>query len=143
MCLVEAKVIGVMHMIDGGEIDDKIIAVAANDSSVNNINDLSDLPPHITMQVKRFFEDYKKLEHKDVVVNEFQGKEKAYEIILESIELYKKEFPTSSLWNITSNATNKDTNTCILATPKIDTTIELSVICEFLCLSFGNNFLER
>ena len=81
MCIVESKVIGVMHMIDGGEIDDKIIAVAANDSSVNNINDLSELPPHITMQVKRFFEDYKKLEHKDVVVNEFQGKEKAYQII--------------------------------------------------------------
>ena len=31
LCLIEAKVIGVMHMIDGGEIDDKIIAVAAHD----------------------------------------------------------------------------------------------------------------
>lgn len=40
MCLIEAKVIGVMHMIDGGEIDDKIIAVAAHDISLNHINEL-------------------------------------------------------------------------------------------------------
>lgn len=41
MCLVEAKVIGVMHMVDQGEIDDKIIAVAKNDSAFNYYNDLS------------------------------------------------------------------------------------------------------
>ncbi len=41
MCLVEAKVIGVMHMVDQGEIDDKILAVARNDISVNHFNDLS------------------------------------------------------------------------------------------------------
>lgn len=40
LCIVEAKVIGVMHMIDGGEIDDKIIAVAANDASINHYSDL-------------------------------------------------------------------------------------------------------
>ncbi len=41
MCLLEAKVIGVMHMVDQGEIDDKIIAVARRDISVNHFNDIS------------------------------------------------------------------------------------------------------
>src|SRR5690606_36572481 len=59
MTLIEAHVIGVMHMIDNGEQDDKIIAVAKNDMSVNYINDLSELPPHTMKEIVRFFQDYK------------------------------------------------------------------------------------
>lgn len=92
MCLIDAKVIGVMRMVDSGEIDDKIIAVAANDISVSYRNDISELPPHTTIEMQTFFEDYKNLEHKEVVVEEFFGREKAYEIINESIELYKTTF---------------------------------------------------
>lgn len=40
LCLIEAKVIGVMHMVDQGEIDDKILAVAKNDASLNKIDDI-------------------------------------------------------------------------------------------------------
>jgi inorganic pyrophosphatase len=93
LCLVEAKVIGVMHMVDKGERDDKIIAVAANDMSVNYINDITDLPPHTEAEITRFFEDYKKLEHStSVTVEQFEGREAAYRIIEESIELYKTTF---------------------------------------------------
>ncbi|MEC5143716.1 Inorganic pyrophosphatase [Chitinophaga sp. 180180018-2] len=92
MCIIEAKVIGVMQMIDGGEADDKIIAVAANDMSVNHINDISELPPHFIDEMRHFFEEYKKLERKTVVVEEFQNKKKAAEIILKSFEDYKKNF---------------------------------------------------
>ncbi len=92
MCLIDAKVIGVMRMVDSGEIDDKIIAVAANDISVSYRNDISELPPHTTIEMQTFFEDYKNLEHKEVVVEEFYGREKAYEIINESVELYKTTF---------------------------------------------------
>jgi inorganic pyrophosphatase len=92
MCIIEAKVIGVMQMIDGGEADDKIIAVAANDMSVNHINDISELPPHFIDEMRHFFEEYKKLERKTVVVEEFQNKKKAEEIILQSFEDYKKNF---------------------------------------------------
>ncbi len=92
MCLIDAKVIGVMRMIDSGEMDDKIIAVAANDISVSYRNDISELPPHTTVEMRAFFEDYKNLEHKEVVVEEFFGREKAYEIINEAIELYDKTF---------------------------------------------------
>ncbi|GAA4510055.1 inorganic diphosphatase [Sphingobacterium thermophilum] len=91
MSLIEAKVIGVMHMIDGGEQDDKIIAVAKNDVSVNYINDLSELPPHTMKEIVRFFEDYKALEGKKVEVQNLYGRTYAQNIIKESIELYNKE----------------------------------------------------
>lgn len=89
MCIIEAKVIGAMEMIDGNERDDKIIAVARNDMSVNYLNDLSELPPHTLVELKRFFEDYKNLEHKDVLVEQFMNREKAYEIIRDSRNLYE------------------------------------------------------
>ncbi|SEW41346.1 inorganic diphosphatase [Chitinophaga arvensicola] len=95
MCIIDAKIIGVMQMIDGGEADDKIIAVAANDMSVNYINDISELPPHFIDEMRHFFEEYKKLEKKTVVVEEFQNKEKAKEIILKSFDDYRKIFKQS------------------------------------------------
>lgn len=95
MCIVEAKVIGVMQMVDGGEADDKIIAVAANDMSVNHINDISELPPHFIDEMRHFFEEYKRLEKKSVIVEEFQNKEKAEKIINQSFEDYRKIFKQS------------------------------------------------
>lgn len=92
MCIVPAKVIGVMRMIDGGEADDKIIAVAEGDPSVNHINDISELPEHFISELKNFFEDYKKLEKKTVIVEEFQNREVAQEIVRKSIEDYKVKF---------------------------------------------------
>lgn len=92
MSIVEAKVIGVMHMVDNGEQDDKIIAVAKNDMSVNYIDDLSGLPPHTMKEIVRFFQDYKALEHKNVSVEDLLGKEYAYKVIQDSIELYKSTF---------------------------------------------------
>ena len=92
LCIIEAKVIGVMQMVDGGEADDKIIAVAANDMSVNHINDISELPPHFIEELRHFFEEYKKLEKKTVVVEEFQNKDKAGQIILDAFKLYQENF---------------------------------------------------
>ncbi len=93
MCLIEAKVIGAMEMVDGKERDNKIIAVAKYDMSVNHINSLSELPPHTLVELKRFFEDYKNLEHKDVLVEKFMSREKAYDIIKEGISLYREKKP--------------------------------------------------
>lgn len=89
MCIVSAKVIGVMHMVDGGELDDKIIAVATQDMSVNHINDISELPEHFMKELRNFFEDYKKLEHKKVTVEEFQNAAVAKEIITKSMADYE------------------------------------------------------
>jgi len=90
LCIIESKVLGVMHIIDEDMTDDKIISVAKNDVAVNYINELSELPPHTIVELQRFFEDYKKLENKNVIVKNFLGRIEAYKIIEESIEQYKK-----------------------------------------------------
>jgi inorganic pyrophosphatase len=91
-CLIEAKVIGVMQMIDRGEADDKIIAVALNDPSVSHIDDIDHLPEHLLAELKHFFENYKSLENKKVIVDEILSKDDAYRIIRNSIDLYKTTF---------------------------------------------------
>jgi inorganic pyrophosphatase len=92
LCLVEAKVIGNMQMIDTGVPDDKIIAVAAEDPAVNFYTDVNELPKHFIAQLKNYFEQYKSLEHKVVEIDEFQSKEAAYAIIEESIVYYKTKY---------------------------------------------------
>lgn len=93
LCLVQATVIGNMQMIDSGEEDDKIIAVATNDPSVNHITEISGLPKHFFNELKHYFEEYKKLENKEVRIDNFQTKQEAYRIISEAISLYKQKFP--------------------------------------------------
>lgn len=92
LCIVPARVIGVMQMIDRGEADDKILAVACDDASVNHIKDVADLPEHFQKELKHFFEEYKALENKEVVVDNFLSKDKAMKIIEESIVRYKANF---------------------------------------------------
>ncbi len=92
LCLMEAKVIGVMRMIDSGDADDKIIAVAANDPSVNYYNNIEELPRHFFDELRHFFEEYKHLEKKEVIVNEFQDKATALQIIQQGIAFYQETF---------------------------------------------------
>jgi inorganic pyrophosphatase len=92
LCLVEAKVIGVMQMIDSGDADDKIIAVAAHDPGVNHYNNIEELPPHFFEELRHFFEEYKRLENKTVTVNEFGDKSTALTVIEGAVKLYKEQF---------------------------------------------------
>lgn len=92
LCIVKAKVIGVMQMIDTGAGDDKIIAVAANDVSVSHINTVTDLPEHFHSELKHFFEQYTVLENKKVLVDDLQDERIAAEIIMRSIENYREKF---------------------------------------------------
>ncbi|MFK8103114.1 MAG: inorganic diphosphatase [Saprospiraceae bacterium] len=91
-CLVPSRVIGVMRMIDNGEADDKIIAVAEGDMGVNHINDISELPAHFFKELQTFFEDYKKLENKTVVIEDFQSKFLALQIVEQALADYKELF---------------------------------------------------
>ncbi len=93
MCIVSAKVIGVMRMLDNGEADDKIIAVAEGDPSVSHIQDIAELPQHFISELRNFFEDYKKLENKSVVVEEFFDRKVAIQILQDSFKMYKEHFP--------------------------------------------------
>jgi inorganic pyrophosphatase len=92
LCLIPAKVIGLMQMVDRGETDDKIIAVAEDDPSVSSYNDVKDLPDYLRAELKHFFENYKTLENKKVVVDEFLPKENAFEVIQRSLQNYKSSF---------------------------------------------------
>ncbi|MDL5047123.1 inorganic diphosphatase [Oscillatoria amoena NRMC-F 0135] len=92
LCLIPSKVIGVMHMIDRGEPDEKIIAVAEQDASVSHINDVSELPEFFRIELKHFFENYKTLENKKVEVPDFAGREHALPIIEKSRVHYRSIF---------------------------------------------------
>lgn len=94
LCLVTANVIGNMQMIDSGTADDKIIAVAEKDPSVNHICKMEELPHHFLLELRNFFEQYKVLENKKVAIDNFQDQAAAYRIIEEAIALYKKTFPS-------------------------------------------------
>lgn len=92
MSLMTVRPIGVMGMIDGGERDDKILCVHLDDPAVNDWRTLKDVPKHTMAEFRRFFEDYKKLENKEVKVGDFEGPDVAKKIITEGIERYQEVF---------------------------------------------------
>ncbi len=87
-CLMDAKPIGVMHMIDGGEGDDKIIAVHADDPVWKHYNDISELPQHLLAEMQQFFVSYKALDNKEVEVSGYKNRDVALQIIADSFALY-------------------------------------------------------
>ena len=90
LSIVMSRPIGVMRMRDDKGIDDKIVAVSLYDPSVNDYTDHSQLPSHTLREIMRFFQDYKVLEHKEVVIEEPLGPSEAISIVRESLELYRK-----------------------------------------------------
>src|SRR6187401_2446342 len=90
LTLVEARAIGVMRMRDEKGIDDKIVAVSVHDPAYHHITDKQQLPIHVLRELKRFFEDYKALENKQVVVEDMLGPAEAVTVITEALELYRR-----------------------------------------------------
>ncbi|MFN3202820.1 MAG: inorganic diphosphatase [Bradymonadia bacterium] len=89
MSIMQAKAIGVMHMADEGKADDKIIAVHVTDPAFMDYSDISQLPVHMFREIRRFFEDYKILENKQVVVERFGNSEEAREVVLKALADYR------------------------------------------------------
>lgn len=92
LTVIHARAIGLMTMIDSGDADHKIIAVATADPEYSTYHEVNKLPPHQMAMIKRFFQDYKQLEGKDVEVDEILSAAKAYPIIQNALAQYKKKF---------------------------------------------------
>lgn len=90
--LVEARPVGIMHMIDDGDADDKIIAVPKEDPRWNEVKDLGDINKHTLKEMEHFYSTYKNLQNKEVKISGFEGAEKARAVFNEGLELYQNKF---------------------------------------------------
>ncbi len=90
--LVEARVVGVMRMVDGGESDDKIIAVPSEDPRWDPVKDLADINPHTLKEIQHFFETYKQIDNKTVTVEGFEDAAAARAAVTRAQELYAREY---------------------------------------------------
>ena len=90
--LVRCYPIGVLKMIDGGSLDEKIIAIPVGDPTYNKYYDIQELPQHIFDEMMHFFEVYKTLEHKQTTVKEVCHRDEAMDIIKKCIGAYKQIF---------------------------------------------------
>ena len=90
LTIVEARAIGVMRMRDDKGIDDKIVAISVRDPAFSDYTDKSQLPAHVLREIRRFFEDYKTLEHKQVVVEDLLGPAEAIQILRDALDMYRQ-----------------------------------------------------
>ena len=97
LCIMKAKVLGGLKMLDGGEEDDKIVAVHSDDPHFKHIESLEQLQqcnPNICMEIEQFFRTYKLLEKKTVEVKGWINKPEAEKVIEKAIAYYNSSKET-------------------------------------------------
>jgi inorganic pyrophosphatase len=92
LSLLAVRPVGMMHMVDDGEDDEKIICVHLDDPEYRSYDHYKQLPEHRLDELRSFFEDYKKLEDKEVDVSDFDEPEQAIETVKNAMKLYDEEF---------------------------------------------------
>ena len=93
LALVECYPIGVLEMVDSGDRDTKILAVAKNDPVFNSITELKQVPGHLLDEIRHFFKVYKELEGKVTTVqDQFHGRSLAVKEIEKCINAYLEKF---------------------------------------------------
>ena len=92
MSLVRCYPIGMITMMDGGKMDEKIIAIPFNDPTYNNYTNIDQLPNHVFEEMRHFFSVYKNLEGKETVVNDEQNADAARETIQHCRDAYIEHF---------------------------------------------------
>ena len=90
--LVAARPVAVMRMIDGGEGDDKIIAVPKNDPRWEEVNDLADINKHTIKEIQHFFETYKSIDGKKVEITGVEDKTAALATVNQGLTMYQEKF---------------------------------------------------
>lgn len=93
LSMVRCYPIGVITMNDGGEMDEKIIAIPFSDPNYNCYKEMNELPQHIFNEMQHFFSVYKQLEHKETTVSQVYDKQTALKVLSESMQNYKNAYP--------------------------------------------------
>ncbi|MCM1042957.1 MAG: inorganic diphosphatase [Corallococcus sp.] len=93
LSMVRCYPIGVITMADGGDMDEKIIAIPYTDPNYNCYKSIKQLPKHVFDEMQHFFSVYKQLENKTTAVSEVHAEDKAIEIVQKSIDNYFKKYP--------------------------------------------------
>ena len=89
-CIVPARIIGYLKVIDNGFEDYKLISVVNVDPRYDDINDLEDLSSFTLEEIKDFFQNYKTLQNIEVKVTDYYSKEEAIKLIEECKKAYKE-----------------------------------------------------
>jgi inorganic pyrophosphatase len=86
--LVNVRPVALLKMEDGGDNDDKLIAVPVDDPRFAEIKDLADINKHTLKEIEHFFSTYKKIQNKEVLVSGFKGAAEAQAAVTEGMALY-------------------------------------------------------
>ena len=87
-CIVPARVLGYLDMVDGGKLDYKLIAVVDCDPRYDDVTELEHLSPFVLKEISNFFSNYKVLQGVTVEVGHYHGKKEAVQIIKQCREAY-------------------------------------------------------
>lgn len=87
-CIVPARVLGYLSMVDNGKLDYKLISVVDCDPRYDGVTDLEHLPAFVLKEIANFFENYKVLQNVVVEVGEYHSKDEAIRIIQECRDRY-------------------------------------------------------
>lgn len=87
-CVIAARPIGMLEMIDGGDRDEKLLCVPAKDPRYAEVKTLSDLAPHRLEEIAEFFRSYKNLEKKVTEILGWKGPETVQALVDECIKAY-------------------------------------------------------
>lgn len=89
-CVVDARVIGYLDVLDNNELDQKVIAVLDKDPRFNHIKEIEDISEHQLNEIRDFFQNYKTLQNIKVVANNFHSRIEAEQLILDNKEKYNQ-----------------------------------------------------
>ena len=93
-CVIEARPLGILHLVDRGKLDDKILTVPHTDPLFDNYHSLDDVPPHFLDEVTHFFSVYKDLESAETESKGWEDADKAHEEIERAIASYWERMRT-------------------------------------------------
>ena len=97
-CLIAGRVIGVLYFVDGGEIDDKIMVVPADDYHFKNVKSIEDMSEAKKLEIEFFWKHYKdvlsnlKIKQISTEIKGWGNVDDAIKIIKEAQDLYKEKF---------------------------------------------------